>query len=99
MGNLLTAWSRKGVGRALADGENMPAAELTLFITTWVCVIASVHNFIPFVPLLISTSVHVCCFMSLNTNNSAVCYLKQYSIATGIFCKQPFFFCCISSGK
>jgi len=29
----------------------MPAVELTLFIITWVCVIASVHNFIPYIAL------------------------------------------------
>jgi hypothetical protein len=49
MGSLHTAWSRKEWERTQADGENMPAAELTLFITTWVCVIASVHNFIAFI--------------------------------------------------
>ena len=48
----LCVWAaclQHGVGkeweRAQADGENMPAAELTVFITKWVCVIASVHNF------------------------------------------------------
>ena len=66
----------------------MSAAELTVFVTTWVCVIASVHNFYSILlPLLISTSVHVCCFMSLNVDKSVVCYLKQYSIAAGIFCE------------